>query len=399
MTFSPDWLAPTATVIEAGHRDDGISLAARAAALVPALAGHSLAVGPGSARAMAVAFLAAAEAGVPLSLVRAGQPLEATASLVLDPDLTLRPGQPIDAVGGFQLLLRTSGTTGEPKIVRRAASDLFGRVVSGSATRWLLTYEPTSFAGLQVLFTALGTPGSVLVAAPGAPIGALADLARAESVEAISGTPTFWRALLVALGNRDLPLRLVTLGGETAEQPVLDRLAQRFPGARLRHIYASTEAGAVFAVQDGRAGFPAAWLDAEQAELRITDGVLQVRRARAWIDTGDLVERSDDRVYFAGRRDAMIKIAGTQVVPEEVERYLLAEPGVADVAVRARPNPITGALLEAEIVPDGTVAPDLLLARLRERVLQLPPTSRPRRMAIATSVASAAGKKARGLVG
>jgi len=38
-------------------------------------------------------------------------------------------------------------------------------------------------------------------------------------------------------------LRQITLGGEIADQAVLDALARRFPGARITHVYASTEAG------------------------------------------------------------------------------------------------------------------------------------------------------------
>jgi acyl-coenzyme A synthetase/AMP-(fatty) acid ligase len=396
MTEGRDWLAASAAVHESGRRLDGRALAARAASLAPSIGG-GLAVGPESAAAVAVAWLAANQAGVPLVLVRAAQDPADAAPYLLGPDLALHQGSGPALPGGFEIRMRTSGTTGEPKTVVRAPADLLRRVASGSPTRWLLTFEPTSFAGLQVLFTSLGTAGSTLVAAPTGSIRDLADLAVAEQVEAVSGTPTFWRALLVALGERKLQLRLVTLGGETADQIILDRLAARFPSARLRHIYATTETGAVFAVQDGRAGFPAAWLDEgiDGIRLRVVDGVLQVGRGAAWIDTGDLVTQDGDRICFLGRSDAMVKVAGAQVVPEDVERSLLAQPGVADVAVRARANPITGALLVADIVPDGSIAPDDLLAALRRHIATLPAPSQPRRLAIVAGVAASSGKKIR----
>ena len=81
----------------------------------------------------------------------------------------------------------------------------------------------------------------------------------------ISGTPTFWRSFLLAAPPGSLPLKQITLGGEAVDQPTLDRLAQRFPEARITHIYASTEAGALFSVHDGRAGFPRAWLHGKDA--------------------------------------------------------------------------------------------------------------------------------------
>ena len=56
----------------------------------------------------------------------------------------------------------------------------------------------------------------------------------------VSGTPTLWRALLVALGSKaaTLPLRQITLGGEAVDQAILDRLANLYPGASITHIYA-----------------------------------------------------------------------------------------------------------------------------------------------------------------
>ena len=163
---------------------------------------------------------------------------------------------------GFSVTLESSGTTGTPKRLRHELSRLRGRLrgIAEEGARWLLTYDPGAFAGLQVMLTAAAA-GALLVAAPNGnggggtgTIAALAQAARQHAVTHISGTPSFWRAFLMALGDLELPLAAVTLGGEAADQPLLDRLAERFPRARLRHIYASTEAGALFAVADGRAG-------------------------------------------------------------------------------------------------------------------------------------------------
>lgn len=55
------------------------------------------------------------------------------------------------------------------------------------------------------------------------------------------------------------PLKTITLGGEIATQAILDTLKNTFPDAKLRHIYATTEAGVVFTVKDGIAGFPLEW--------------------------------------------------------------------------------------------------------------------------------------------
>ena len=323
-----------------------------------------------------------------------------------DPD-GWQPGQ------GFSVTLESSGTTGTPKRLRHDFDRLRGRLrgVAEEGARWLLTYDPGAFAGLQVMLTAAAA-GALLVALPrsasgGVGIAGLAEASRRHAVTHVSGTPSFWRAFLMALGDADLPLRAVTLGGEAADQPLLDRLAERFPGARLRHIYASTEAGALFAVADGRAGFPAAWLDEapDGLALRVVDGVLEVRSPRAapgiadaegWLSTGDLVERQDGRVLFAGRLDGLVNVGGVKVSPEAVERRLLAVGGVADAAVSAVPSPITGHLLTATIVPAPGADVETLRAALRAATADVPPAARPRALTFADHIPlSAAGKKSR----
>lgn len=314
-----------------------------------------------------------------------------------------QPGQ------GFTVTLESSGTTGTPKRLRHDFARLRGRLrgVTEEGARWLLAYDPGAFAGLQVMLTAAAA-GALLVAVPdGGSVAALAQAARHHAVTHVSGTPSFWRAFLMALGDADLPLVSVTLGGEAADQPLLDRLAERFPNARLRHIYASTEAGALFAVADGRAGFPADWLNKapDGLDLRIADGVLEVRSPRAapgavdadgWLSTGDLVERQGDRVMFTGRLDGLVNVGGVKVSPESVECRLLAVDGVADAAVVAVASPITGHLLTATIVPAPGAEETTLRVALRAATADLPPAARPRALTFADHIPlSAAGKKSR----
>src|SRR5690606_190223 len=116
------------------------------------------------------------------------------------------------------------------------------------------------FAGVQVMLTAVQTRGAVVVPAERTP-PAFLEAASTARVTSISGTPTFWRSLLVVARPGELVLRQVTLGGEAVDQTILDRLKRVFPDARITHTYASTEAGLVYAVHDGVAGFPSAWLD------------------------------------------------------------------------------------------------------------------------------------------
>ena len=282
-----------------------------------------------------------------------------------------------------EILLLTSGTTGAPKIVRHSWASLSSRIrvpVAPTQRVWLLTYLPSGFAGLQVLLTA-ALAGELAVWAEPPTFPKAIEVAALSAVTHVSCTPTFLRGFLAAgADQRSIPaVRQLTLGGEAVDQTLLNAARTKFPSSKVCHIYATSEAGALFSVHDGREGFPAGWLQdgIEGVQLKIEDGTLRVKSSRAmigylgrngredWMDTGDVVEIRGDRVLFAGRADRRINVAGYKISPEDVERAILAVPGVVDVTVRAVRSPITGNVLAADIVPDtATGSPDL-----RERII------------------------------
>lgn len=303
---------------------------------------------------------------------------------------------------GFRVGILTSGTTGVPKCTWHTLQGLMARA-GGQAggQRWLLTYSPHSYAGLQVLLHAM-VSGAELVAGQGQDAAALVQLAARTRPQAISATPSFWRLLLMALPPvQDWSLTDIVLGGEAVDQSLLDRLRERWPQARLRHIYASSEAGSVFCVKDGLAGFPAAWLTqgTSGVGLRIVDGMLYVRSPRAaagvplWHATGDLVELRGERVHFIGRADGLLNIGGEKVDLEQVEARVLALPAVADARLYGRANPVTGFLVEAEVVARDRAAAQ---AQMAELGAQLRAAERPRRIHYVDQLSlGATGKKQR----
>jgi acyl-coenzyme A synthetase/AMP-(fatty) acid ligase len=317
------------------------------------------------------------------------------------------------------ILLTTSGTTGNPKVAVHDLLKLMGRIRLGNrGQRWLLAYHPASFAGLQVLLTAFCSRALLLAYAR---LSAADLVLRALDSDAthLSGTPTFWRSLLLArtrLNSRGA-FEQITLGGEPVDQATLDALAGAFPLARIVHIYASTEAGALFAVRDGVAGFPAQWLESgvDGCRLRIEKGVLQVLSPRAmlrycgdsitppltndgWLITGDLVEIRGDRVIFCGRLDNVINIGGGKVIPEEVEALIEALPFVEVARVHGTPNPLAGLVLTVDLVlkeprPQAEVRHQIYQA-LAQR---LEPYKIPRIFKFVESIpTNASGKKVRG---
>lgn len=289
--------------------------------------------------------------------------------------------------GSGTVTILTSGSTGEPKAARHSWGSLCRPVrkrSESSAPRWLLTYRPQLYAGLQVALQCFADCGTLAI--PGADWApqSIARFMQDAGVQFVSATPSYWRRLLMfADGDvlKRVPLAQITLGGEVVDQPILNKLKQYFPGARLVHIYATTELGRCFSVNDGLAGFPIGYLQTmsiDKVELAVSEGELLVRSPNSmkmydpysaqngfgadWYATGDLVETQADRVYFVGRKTDMINVAGSKVHPVEVERVIRAIPGVSDVRVFGKSSSIAGELVACEIVPEPHQDRDVLRA-------------------------------------
>jgi acyl-coenzyme A synthetase/AMP-(fatty) acid ligase len=77
--------------------------------------------------------------------------------------------------------------------------------------------------------------------------------------------------------------------------------------------------------------------------------------------------------YFVGRRDEIINVGGRKVHPEEVEAVINRHPNVQISLVKARRNPITGAVVVAHIVVRGgprTVGASTEIEPLKGEILE-----------------------------
>lgn len=321
--------------------------------------------------------------------------------------------------GTSVVTILTSGTTGQPKAVNHTWDSLSRPVRTGpqfEATRWLLTFPITLYAGLQVFLQALFSR-SVLVLPEESSPGALLSFIREEGVECISATPTFWRNLLLFAPREQVAacsLRQITLGGEVATQEILDSLASVFPTARIVHVYATSELGRCFSVADGQAGFPVCFLGErlpEGIQIRIRAGRLEARSVNrmvgydqeapsaesGWLTTDDLVELRGDRVFFLGRVSDVINVGGAKVSPFDVECFLRSVPGVAAARVYGKLNPITHEIVAADIVAAEGFEETIVRERIRKAALdKLRPHERPRLLRFVLQLqVNASGKTSR----
>jgi acyl-coenzyme A synthetase/AMP-(fatty) acid ligase len=270
-------------------------------------------------------------------------------------------------------ILLTSGTTGTPKLVQHTLQSLGGALPtqpsSGERTIWSTFYDIRRYGGLQIYLRAVLSRSPLVLSSAGESTQDFLARAAAAGVTHISGTPSHWRRVLMSGDASILKPQYVRSSGEVADQALLDNLRAAYPQARIAHAFASTEAGVAFDVNDGRAGFPQALLDDPSGaiELKVVDHTLRIRSGRnaarylgdapavlvggdGFVDTGDMVELVEGRYYFRGRMGGVINVGGLKVYPEEVEAVLNADPRVRMSLVRARRNPITGAVVVADVV-------------------------------------------------
>lgn len=305
-----------------------------------------------------------------------------------------------ESTGEPGVVILTSGTEGPPKAIRHTWQSLL-KTVRGRDDRtkpgpwdkpscWFMGFRLSLYAGLQVLGQGLVEQGTVVIPGSSSTADEVLTLMQASGVTHASATPSYWRRLLVFAdeqGMRSLSLRQITLGGEAADQALLDSLIRLYPQARITHIYATTELGRCFAISDGRAGFPEKLLRAGEipgVELRVAGGELWARSIHAapatdsaepsragtselpWIATGDLVTIADGRVQFTGRKSELINVGGNKVHPTVVEQVIRAVPGVRDAIVFGQPSSIAGFLVACQVVPDEGIDWDPLRAQILE---------------------------------
>ena len=325
-------------------------------------------------------------------------------------------------------ILLTSGTSGTPKMVVHTLASLSGAIKLDPNRKpdmvWGTFYDIRRYGGLQIFLRAVLGGTSLVLSSAGEPMAEHLQRLGARGVTHLSGTPSHWRWAILSPAARAIAPRYVRLSGEIADQAILDALREFFPAAAVGHAYASTEAGVGFEVNDGREGFPAGLIDAGNGaiEMKVADGSLRIRSRRTaahylgrndtalldaegFVDTGDIVELREDRYYFVGRRGGIINVGGLKVHPEEIEAVINRHPAVQMSLVRARKNPITGAIVVADVVlkaaaPDAGAEAERTSA-LKRDILQscrerLPQHKVPAAIRFVASLdVSAAGKMAR----
>ena len=260
-----------------------------------------------------------------------------------------------------KISIYTSGTTGLPKKVVHTVGSLTREVKTGSnfeSSIWGLAFSPTHMAGIQVFFQALFN-SNTLVDLFNIDTKTVNELISKHKISHISATPTFYRLL----NSKDISfgdVKSVTLGGEKSDDNLYRIVKRMFPFAKIRNIYASTEAGSLLC-SDGEFFYIPEHL---KDKIVVKENTLYIHESLlgkisdflildGWYCSGDVIEWKHDSVHYfklIGKSNEMINVGGYKVNPHEVELELRSIDGVDNAFVFGKANSVLGNLICAEIV-------------------------------------------------
>lgn len=267
------------------------------------------------------------------------------------------PTPPLSEVeDAVALVVRTSGSTGDAKLVALAAAALRAGSAAaaerlGGVGQWLLALPAHYIAGLNVLARSIhaGTMPVVLPPGPFDP-AAFADAAAklTHGNRFTSLVPAQLARLLDDAAGLDAlrSFRAVLVGGQATPRTLLEKASEA--GVRLVRTYGSSET-AGGCVYDG--------IPLEGTRVRLLDGEVQLagptlalgyldeaatRRAfihddgDRWFRTGDTGEVAHGTLTVTGRLDDQIVSGGVNVSLGAVETLVRRMPGLTDAVVVSR---------------------------------------------------------------
>ena len=357
-----------------------------------------------------------ADSGAVLLLANAGRLSTLDAPGLTDTEVlatldAIEPLPPSSAsVDHLAALLYTSGSTGSPKGVMLSHANLWLGAISVAHYLQLapddrvLAVLPLAFDyGQNQVLSAWAAGAAVVPHDYLLPRDVLRAVVR-NGITTLAGVPPLWRQL-AALDWPATTLQRMTNSGGALDETLVRRLRAMAPEARLFAMYGLTEAfrstyldpalidahptsigsaipfAEVMVIRDDGAeagpdeegelvhagplvaqGY---WRDTARTAERFRASPAGSRYGGTAVWSGDRVRRdAAGLLHFVGRRDAMIKTAGTRVSPQEIEDAAMATGLVREAVALGLPHADLGQAIHLVATPTGEPDSDLLIAGL-----------------------------------
>lgn len=307
---------------------------------------------------------------------------------------------PVSALAGMDhLLVRTSGTSGHPKVIKRSAASW---IASFETNRTLFDLDRAdTYAVLGGFETSLSLYavsealhlGADVLALGGLGVHAQKTALADHSARVLYATPTQLR-LLARDRSEPIPaLRLILCGGGRLDPNTQAMTQQLFPNATFYEFFGAAETSFItlsdMTTPQGSVGrpYPEVEINLEGGELWVKspylfDGYAQgeapdTRWRDGFLSIGEMAEMREGYLFLSGRKSRMVTVADTNVFPEDIEAVLAKASGGRLVAAVTSHDAMRGHSIIAVI--EGAPDPDLL-AELQSAVRDgLPPVARPKR--------------------
>lgn len=140
----------------------------------------------------------------------------------------------------------------------------------------------------------------------------------------------------------------MTLGGEKSDKKLYDSIEKIFPNAKINNVYASTEAGTLFAAKGDCFQIPVAICDKfliQEEELLIHKSLLGQSESFKfdgdYYHSGDLIEWVDETTglfRFKSRKNELINVGAIRLIRGKLKRRSLKSMGFSRLWFMARPT-------------------------------------------------------------
>ncbi|MEM9457075.1 MAG: AMP-binding protein [Myxococcota bacterium] len=299
----------------------------------------------------------------------------------------VKPAAPLSLPDPLAATVFTSGTTGDSEAWPKTAAQLLDEVRVQAQTfpvepggRAVVTVPPAHLYGLLFgVLLPLYTGGAFLRETPLLP-EAVASRVEAVKADTLVSVPVHLRTAQTIAPGHLASLRRVFSSTAPLDEATARSFAQTH-GVPITEVFGSTETGGIAwrRRDQGDRWNPLAGVSVSvdaRGHLRVDSPFLPPDAERPWT-TADLAEAGPEGSFIhRGRADGVVKVGGRRVSLPQMQRWLLAQPGVLDAEIIAVPAPGRGVrLLAAVVAPDQDE--DALRRAMQEHFV---PSTVPRRL-------------------